>query len=198
MRALLIEAAEFRLLSLLLECPSTEWRSELAALRNDIQDPALIQAAAHAINESTEGLYHSIFGPGGPAPAREVSYVQSMQLGYLISELSAYYDAFGFQPGVTDPPDHIAVELRFLSFLKLKEAYASVCGELEKAAIAREACDRFIQQHLNMLGQPLSESLAASGIPYLQLAGQALVARSGPRPNLPFPIIEDNETECHA
>ena len=86
---LLRQAAEWRLIGLLFECPAGSWRDDLVALARDIDDPLLRAAVTHALEEASEGLYHSTFGPGGPAPPREVTYVKAVQLGYLLSELTA-------------------------------------------------------------------------------------------------------------
>ena len=86
-RNLLEQAAEWRLVSLLFECPTKNWREQVAAISLEISDQELRAAAECAQSEASEALYHSIFGPGGPAPPREVSYRESVQLGYLISEL---------------------------------------------------------------------------------------------------------------
>ena len=78
--ALLRQAAEWRLIGLLFECPADAWRDDIVALARDIDDPLLGSAAAYALEEADEGLYHSTFGPGGPAPPREVTYVKAVQL----------------------------------------------------------------------------------------------------------------------
>ena len=70
--ALLRQAAEWRLIGLLFECPAGTWR-------DDIGDLLLGSAVTHALEEASEGLCHSTFGPGGPAPPREVTYVKAVQ-----------------------------------------------------------------------------------------------------------------------
>ena len=68
--ALLREAAEWRLISLLFECPNEEWQAQVAALAAEITDADLKAAAVAAREEAGEGIYHTIFGPGGPAAPR--------------------------------------------------------------------------------------------------------------------------------
>ncbi|MBI3680767.1 MAG: hypothetical protein HY235_10250, partial [Acidobacteria bacterium] len=58
-RSLIEESAEWRLLSLLFECPAGEWRMQVEALAREVHDPELREAAGHALEEATEGLYHS-------------------------------------------------------------------------------------------------------------------------------------------
>ena len=182
---LLREAAEWRLLGLLFECPGQNWYVQVRALAQEAADPLLRSAAETALDEASEGDYHSIFGPGGPAPAREVSYHETIQLGYLISELTAYYAAFAYQPVTQEALDHVSVEVGFIGYLRLKEAYAVASGELEAAKEARDAASRFTNDHLSCFAQPLANSLAESGVAYLAAAGSALLARVGPPRTLP-------------
>lgn len=197
---LLREAAEWRLLGLLFECPSPTWREQVAALATEISDADLRAAAQAAQREAGEGLYHSIFGPGGPAPGREISYRDWTQPGYLLSELTSYYDAFAYQSKIVEAPDHIAVETGFIAYLKLKEAYAESIGDTEYAAVTREAAERFINEHLSAMTEPMARSLEYSSVEYLALAGKALLARVGskrdqsPRHNLPI-LAADEESE---
>jgi len=179
-RELLREAAEWRMLGLLLECPGDDWRRRIADLAATLSDPALLAAAELAREQGSEGLYHSIFGPGGPAPPREVSYCDSLQLGLLLSELEAYYRAFAYEPVTGEAADHVSVEAGFIAFLHLKEAYALASENSEQASVTADAAARFVKEHLSWIAEPLSAALCESGIGYLEAAGQALVVRVGP------------------
>lgn len=190
---LLREASEWRLLSLLLECPREDWRERTAQLGAESQDAHLREAAQYAVDQASEGLYHSIFGPGGPAPPREVSYRETMQPGYMIAELEAYYEAFGFHPQLDEAPDHVAVMAGFMGYLRLKQAFALSAGDSEAEAVSRDAAAGFIDDHLATIGERIANLLENSGIPYLQLAGQALVKRTGPAKKNLFPIQQDSE-----
>jgi nitrate reductase assembly molybdenum cofactor insertion protein NarJ len=192
-RDLLLQAAEWRALEMLFQCPSPEWKQQLADLRQDITASDVGKAMELAIAEASEGTFHSILGPGGPAPAREVSYREIIQLGYLMSELTTYYDAFQFRPATSEVTDHVSVEAGFMGFLRLKEAYALADGDEERASIAREAAERFRKEHLSYIAEPLSAILDHSEEPYLVLAGQALFRRAGPREKQIFEIL-DQET----
>ena len=182
---LLQEAVEWRMLGLLFECPSEHWRKQVGALVSEIQDPALRTAAEQARNEAAEGDYHSILGPGGPAPAREVSYHDTIQLGYLVSELTSYYQAFSYLPETAEALDHVSVEAGFLGYLRLKQAFALANGEAERAGVVADAAKGFIADHLSYVAQPLAASLAQSGVAYMAATGQALLARVGPPRTLP-------------
>lgn len=180
-RELLSEAAEWRLIGLLFECPVVGWREQVRALAAEIEDADLRASAEFAFSEAGEGLYHSMFGPGGPAPPREISYCDRVQPGLLMSEISSYYNAFAYQPATVEVPDHVSVEAGFIAYLKFKEAYAAARGDTQHAAVTAEASHRFIEDHLKMIAEPLSKLLRNSGIGYLSLAGDALLRRTGPR-----------------
>jgi nitrate reductase assembly molybdenum cofactor insertion protein NarJ len=191
------DAAEWRLLSLLFECPGPEWRAQVGALMQEVADQDLKSAAQAALEEAGEGLFHYAFGPGGPAPPREATYHQTVQLGYLMSELQAYYNAFAFHPVTREAPDHVSVETGFVAYLKMKEIYALASGNEEQAATAAESARRFLEEHLANIAQPFAKHLEASDIPYLARAGAALLRRAGPPPGptSPLPILQDELQE---
>jgi nitrate reductase assembly molybdenum cofactor insertion protein NarJ len=169
----------------------------VTALMKEVDDAQLQSASHDALEEAGEGLFHHTFGPGGPAPAREATYHQTVQLGYLMSELQAYYNAFAFQPVTAEAPDHVSVEAGFIAYLKMKEAYALASQDEERAATTLESAQRFIEDHLTNLAQPLAERLEGSGIGYLVTASAALLRRVGPprvAPSL-LPILQDEPQE---
>lgn len=174
---LLQEAAQWRLLGLLFERPGKDWHSEVAALAAEVQDETLRQAAAAAQQEAGEGLYDTIFGPGGPASPREVSYRKTELSGQFLAELQAFYDAFAYQPSIDEPPDHVAVEAGFVAYLRLKEVYGQFDG---RADVAAQAAAAFVEYHVAVLADGLSRRLADSGFRYLLLASEALKERAGP------------------
>jgi len=200
--SLIEEAAEWRLIGLLFENPVGDWREQIGSLAEEITDTRLKTAVEFALIEAGEGLYHSIFGPGGPAPAREVTYRSWVQPGYLLSEINAYYEAFSYRPETCETPDHIAVETGFVAYLKLKEAFAEECGDRENAGISAEAAKTFIENHLAKMTGRITRSLAQSGVEYLALASAALYKRVGPdkdkkiRQILPVLNDGDEPVEC--
>jgi TorA maturation chaperone TorD len=194
-RELLEDAAGWRLIALLFECPTAGWHDQVAALAAEIADPDLRAAAAAAQSEASEGVYHSIFGPGGPAPPREVSHRRLVEFGGLLSELQAHYNAFAYQPRTLEPADHISVEAGFIAYLRLKEAYALACDDTEHAAITAEAAQRFLEDHLAALATPLAAALAGCGFRYLECAAKALHCRV-PESAPALPLLPETEAFC--
>lgn len=194
--ALLQDAAAWRLLGRLFECPSEAWRADVAALADDVLDPDLTAAAASALVEASEGLYHSMFGPGGPAPPREVSYLDALELGSVMSSVTGYYRAFGYTPALVEAPDHVAVETGFMAFLRAKQAFAVVADDAANIDVTARAADGFRTGHLAMFADRLSVILTGAPATYLQTAARALAARVGPRPGAKcLPVIQPSDVE---
>lgn len=177
---LLRQSVEWRLLGLLFEPPEPEWRDELVLLAAEVADKSLSAAARQAHEEADAGLYHSTLGPGGPASPREVSYHVTIVPGGLLSELQAYYEAFGYQTRCSESPDHVAVETGFVAFMQLKQAYALLGGQSEEREVTAEATQRFLAEHLTVIAEPLATALQQSGIGYLATAAELLRQRAGP------------------
>jgi len=198
-RDLLADAAEWRLISLLFDCPVNDWFGQVDALGKQVSDKSLKRAAKLAQKQASEGLFHSIFGPGGPAPGREVSYRGWVQPGYLLSELATFYDAFSYKPATKEVPDHVAVETGFVAYLCLKQAFALECLNAENAEITAEASKTFIDDHLSKYAEQMSRILGNSGIEYLSLAGAALFKRVGRDKDKGkqrfLPVLENDEEE---
>ncbi|MBL8229218.1 MAG: molecular chaperone TorD family protein [Bryobacterales bacterium] len=186
--ALLQEAAEWRLLGLMFEYPSETWRHQISALLADLHQTALVPLAKAALESASPGLHFALFGPAGTVPVREVTYQGGVQLGYLMSELSGYYSAFGYEHGGQESDDHLAVELGFLSFLRMKEAYATLAGNAPDAQFAAEIGESFIRDHLALMVEPISNRLAAFAPEYLTEAGRQLLDRVGPAPRSDYPL----------
>lgn len=196
---MLKDAAEWRLLSLLFDCPDNEKLEQIDSLGRTVTDKKLRRAAKLAQTQASEGLFHSIFGPGGPAPGREISYRGWVQPGYMLSELSSYYDAFSYKPKTYEVPDHVTVETGFIAYLRLKEAFAIESSDQENAAITAEASEAFIDEHLSKYAEQMSKILANSGIEYLSLAGAAFFKRVGKdkdkRKQRYLPVLENDDVE---
>lgn len=209
-RIALRKAAEWRLISVLLERPRPGWHEEIASLAQEVDDPGIREATALS-RTANEEAYLALFGHSGSTSPREVAYVGIEDPGRLLADVMAYYHAFAFTPQAEDPPDHIAVEVGFLGYLALKEAYAQACGDVEAVQVTRVARDRFIEAHLGRLIRGLAENwhgrpklaapegehglqkdpgifaikLSGSGPAYLIKTFEALLRRVEPIPNLP-------------
>lgn len=173
-RALLREAAEWRMLSLLLERPRGGWLEEVTALAAETPELGAISAAAR---DAEEGHYLRLLGPGGQVSPREVAYRPMGDPGNVMADLQAFYQAFGFEPRTEEPPDHIAVEAGFAGYLKLKQAHAVRSGYGSAARITGNALKRFLDSHLAAFACAFAERTGAVEDSYLSQSAAAVATR---------------------
>jgi nitrate reductase assembly molybdenum cofactor insertion protein NarJ len=176
---LLREAAEWRLIGLLFEYPREGWRAEIAGLAAQVSDPVLIEAAREAGLHDGEGAYLAALGPGGVVSPRGAGHLPSQDPGRILADVTAFYEAFQYRPGVQEPADHVAVEAGFVGYLKLKEAFARARAAVEEAEVTAQAATAFRMQHLAVMAEPLARRLADTGPRGVALAAEALLARVG-------------------
>lgn len=185
---LLQESAEWRLLGLLFEYPSGQWRASLESLLSSLPRPELVNMAQGALAESSEGLHIALFGPAGSVPVREVTHRGGVQFGYLMAELTAYYEAFGYEPAIAEAADHFAVQLGFVAFLKLKQACAAIEGDAAKASLAEAAAQEFLREHIATQAEPVAQRMSEFGPEYLVAAARLVASYAGPPARSGYPL----------
>lgn len=185
---LLLEAAEWRLLGLAFEYPSAEWRANLEALLPSLHAAALRGIAEAALEHNSAGLHLALFGPSGNVPVREVAWLGGVQFGYLMAELSSCYEAFGFTPGNQEAADHLSVQAGFVSYLKMKQAFALAEGDEERAAVTADAVRNFLHEHIAVQAEPVSNRLNEFAPPFLIEAGRLLLTHAGPSAKSAYPL----------
>ncbi len=194
--ALLAEAAEWRLISRLLEIPRGEWACDVTALQAEVGDEGLA-SVARAAEGASEGDYLGALGPGGRVSPREVAHVPLAQPGLLLGDVAAFYEAFAYRPALAEPLDHVAVEAGFVSFLRLKQVYALAQGDDERAQIAGDAAARFSSEHLRPLAAAVAHGLRDTHVPHLRLLAAELTRRVGPhRPRVLLAPDVDDDAGC--
>lgn len=117
-----------------------------------------------------EGEYWRLFGPGGVVSPYETEYdpLVAARKGHELADLMGFYTAFGFklrEPAVEasveaaqrELPDHLAVELEFLSLLLLKLLYARREGMREAEEVTHTAMTAFLRDHLGRWVEPFAE-----------------------------------------
>jgi hypothetical protein len=181
-------AAEWRLLALLFSRPRRGWEEEVSALAAEAGPP--LRAAAAAARGAPEGAYHAILGAGGLASPREAGHAGWIDPGRILADLTARYQAFGFAPAAEEPDDHLAVECDFVSYLHLKEVYARAQELPAAAELTREARERFLCDHLAVVGHGLSRKLPEGAPAHLVLAARALTSRLPAPPAAPERAFE--------
>jgi TorA maturation chaperone TorD len=170
-KELLALGAGWHFLSLLFRCPSDISPQSIEKLLPEL-DPKL-RAQATRIGDlagdlDREDTYHRLLGSSGSVSPYESDYYgygkEGMrEKGAVLGDVAAFYRAFGFEPSseMLEAPDHIALELAFLGFLKLKEAYALMSGDDEARQVCSEAERDFLEEHLLGWTPELVERLAS-------------------------------------
>ncbi len=180
------QAAEWRLMALLLERPRAGWREEVTALGREVA-AAVRRVAVEAARRASEGVYLRLLGPGGGVSPREVAYRSFEDPGQLLAAVASLYQAFAFQPRTEDPLDHIAVLTDFGGYLLLKEAFARANGDQTAAATIAAARRDFLATHLAPMAAAFAERLAAAGPSYLVEPARLLAASVPPAPAVRIP-----------
>ncbi|MFN4218878.1 MAG: molecular chaperone [Candidatus Bipolaricaulia bacterium] len=83
-------------------------------------------------------------------PIYEVEYDKnrSVSQGPTLADIAGFYRAFGLELAINERPDHLALELEFMSVLAYKEALALRDNLREQAEICRDAQRKFLEAHL--------------------------------------------------
>lgn len=177
---LVAEAASWRALGVLFERPRESWSDELLLLSAELTDPTIAAVARRAADEGFEAHYLAILGPGGSVSPREIAYRRMGDPGHLLASLGIVYQAFGYAPKTEEPPDHVSVEAGFVGYLRLKEAFALAGGDLEHAALVRQAANLFVAEHLAYLAVGLRDRLEIVQESYLDEGADQLRAALDP------------------
>jgi len=79
-------------------------------------------------------------------------------MGETTIDVLRFYEEAGLSVDIKEPPDHIAIELEFMSYLCIKEAESSSDGNLGEAERYREMQLQFFRKYLHW-GQQFCESI---------------------------------------
>lgn len=183
-RTWLETATSWRFLSLLFQSPKIETRDEMRALAGELplDRRQLALKLASCDPEAWEMEFHRVLGPAG-IPACESSYDDNALAGRgpTLARIAGFYEAFAFKPSNAkhEVPDHISVELGFLSYLAVKIAYAEYEGDIESSEIAINAYGKFLNEHLGFWVEKLVEMLQQAGSPFYSEASTWLIEQAG-------------------
>lgn len=99
-----------------------------------------------------EGEYNRLFRVGLICTPYETEHdpMKSVRKGPVLSDILGFYTAFGLKTSerLKELPDHIAVELEFMSWLILKEGYARARGWKDRLELTLAAEGKFLGDHL--------------------------------------------------
>jgi TorA maturation chaperone TorD len=111
--------------------------------------------------------YAALFGTRStlePVPLYESAFLDqaAIQAGWVVGAVERAYAAAGLRPALHgEPPDHVAVELEFISFLCGREAEALAAVDAVGARAAADQQLRFLEEHLCQWIPSLSDAVTA-------------------------------------
>lgn len=175
-------AAAWRLLSQIFTYPDAGWAHRLELLCGCLREEKLVPLARRAAGEATPELWVRLFGPGRPVRIRSVSWEGGLQPGYLLAELAAFYEAFGYLAPAGSAPDDLSVLLDFAAWLELKLAYAGVRQDREAIEVTARALENFLSRFVSTVAWRVFRQLEGLGPEFLVEAARLAAERSGSEP----------------
>src|SRR3989338_1719008 len=181
----LLRADIYRILALGFDFPSRKNLKNIQSITEDLLstatvDPSLQQylqklKVSAEENLSLESEYHRLFDTQVAAPPCEGGYHLS-ERGPVVGDITAFYKAFQMQVMPEQcPPDHIKMELVFMSYMALKEKHAEKKGLQEASEVTRKAQVTFLEDHLGRWISPFLERLRdAAAHPFYQTLAKLL------------------------
>jgi TorA maturation chaperone TorD len=117
-----------------------------------------------ALPEDLDGELRRVFGHNlsPDCPPYETHYGQGgvFRKTQELSDIAGFYRAFGVEAAQRDRrPDHLPVELEFVSLLCVKQARAVSHGKADRARLCREARARFLRDHLGRWLGPFAAAI---------------------------------------
>ncbi|HHT9154936.1 MAG TPA: TorD/DmsD family molecular chaperone [Candidatus Tripitaka sp. YC43] len=106
--------------------------------------------------------YMRSFGTAGACHDCETAFLNGLPTGGALADVAGFYQAFSFPLASKkqDPPDHIATELEFLSFMFAKEAKALFAGDKEARKTCLSARGKFVRDHMSTWMPPFADGVA--------------------------------------
>lgn len=172
-RAWLERAVCWRVASLLFSPPSEAGLRELRALEEELPSHhrETIAPLTAVTLDDWAAEYHARLGPGA-LPATESAYDDNALAGRgpLLADVAGFYEAFAYRPDIREVPDHLSVELGFLSYLALKAAFAAFEGHDLELELTQQAYADFYDRHPASWLARFGERLDAGDSPFYEAA----------------------------
>ena len=95
--------------------------------------------------------YMRSFGTAGGCHDCETAFLTKLPAGGNLADMAGFYQAFSFplDSKKSNPPDHVATQLEFLSFMFAKEAKALFQEDKEARKTCLSARGKFVRDHMS-------------------------------------------------
>lgn len=157
---------DFVLASLISSYPEKEFKTYIGALLGGnsltINDKLRSLLEKHSSNEdavdSLRSKYIELFDHSksiNPLYETEYGRARAMFKANELSDIAAFYKAFGFEVEGVEMLDHIAVELEFYGVMKMKLNYLSESKDSEGVEIVKDGMKKFLKDHLGRFSKSI-------------------------------------------
>ncbi len=160
---LLSQSALYGLLARCFRPPENGWWDTIVNLSREI--PKEWQGNVQRL--LTQGppppdVYMALFGTAGACHDCETAFLTGLPTEGTLADVAGFYQAFSFPIASRkgNPPDHIATQLEFISFMFAKEAKAIFQEDKEARKICLTAREKFVREHLSQWVPLFANSLA--------------------------------------
>lgn len=146
------QAAMYRGLSLLFQ-PPQDLAAQLSEVTGCVPEEyrERFESLVGMIHPELSFEYHRVLGASGVCRDCESDYQENPLggKGPLLVDIAAFYQAFSYHPQeFKAAQDHISIELGFLGYLALKQAYAQHNGLTDEVHLCEDAANNFTRDHL--------------------------------------------------
>lgn len=171
------QAGDWRLMRLLLEQPSEEWRHKLLAESKDTVDPELSSAVQMAQAEGNDYFHEVLFGDGGLLTSRESEYRFERDRGAILADLEGMKERFDFSWNGSHPIDHILALVSLMAHIVTLQVEA-IRGDRVGEALYLEGIAEWLRRgHLAWFTEQIAAALSSTQVCYLSHVAHALEQR---------------------
>jgi hypothetical protein len=171
------QAGDWRLMRLLLETPSEEWRQRLLSESKDTVDPELTSAVKMAQAEGNDYFHEVLFGADGLLTSRESDFRFERDRGAVLADLEGMRDRFGFSWNGSHPIDHILALVSLMAHIVTLQSEAVHDERIGEALYLEGIAEWLRRGHLAWFTEQIAAALSSTQVCYLSHVAHALEQR---------------------
>jgi hypothetical protein len=171
------QAGDWRLMRLLLERPSDEWRRRLLTASKETVDPELTSAAQMAQAEGNDYFHEVLFGADGLLTSRESEFRFERDRGALLADLEGMKERFAFSWNGSHPIDHILALVSLMAHIVSMQADAVRDDRIGEALYLEGIAEWLRKGHLAWFTEQIAAALSSTRVCYLSHVAHALEQR---------------------
>jgi hypothetical protein len=171
------QAGDWRLMRLLLEQPSDEWRQRLLVESKDTVDPELTSAVQMAQAEGNDYFHEVLFGAEGLLTSRESEFRFERDRGAVLADLEGMKERFKFSWNGSHPIDHILALVSLMAHIVTLQSEAVQEDRIGEALYLEGIAEWLRKGHLAWFAEQIASALSSTQVCYLWHVAHALEQR---------------------